>query len=99
MNIQSIAATQTATERRVRVEFADGTTRSYTFGMVQDKDGAWVLPDPAVVAREVNALLEAEITPGETKDTAFADALASISPAMAAITNQPASETAIKEVL
>jgi len=88
MTVQSITTTVTATERRVRVALAGGTTRYYAFGLVQDKDQKWVLPDTAVVAREVNALIEAEaVAAQETPDNAVAAELAAIAPETASITN------------
>lgn len=88
MTVQSITTTVTATERRVRVALDDGTTREFTFGLVQDKDQKWVLPDPKIVAREVNALIEAEaVAAQETPDNAVAAELAAIAPEKAALTN------------
>jgi len=88
MTVQSITTTVTATERRVRVALDDGTTREFTFGLVQDKDQKWVLPDPKKVAREVNALIESEaVAAQDTPDNAVAAELAAIAPETASITN------------
>lgn len=76
----NITATKTATARIVRVEFEDGSSQELVYGVVQGADGKWTLPDPAMVDREVRALLgvvEARQTPVEIPDTDVSSRLAS----------------------
>lgn len=62
----AFTATKTDKERIVRAALGDGSTREWRFGLVQDKDGKWVLPGPAQVNREVKAyLVGIEATPVE----------------------------------
>jgi hypothetical protein len=78
MNATDIDATRTETERRVRVTFEDGTERLFVFGTIQDDKGRPVLPDAGMVAREVKALLNAEVQPTESADDATSVALSAL---------------------
>ncbi len=61
MKVTKVEATKSAQGRTAKIEFDDGTTREWTFGPIQKLDKSWTLPDPKDVAREVKALVQAQI--------------------------------------
>ena len=72
MQLTKVEAIRSPQDRTVTVTFDDGSTTSWTFGLIQKPDKSWALPPVADVAREVKALVQAHVAgSSQVADTAL----------------------------